>query len=126
MTKLAALVVTSVLLVAAGARAQVADPSPPGPLPVSDVEYEFDDVAVAGIPYPVDVWSVVWYPTGLPSGPYPLAVFLHGNHGVCRDSFGFDNCPATPPHCNPGEVRTPNHRGYDYIEIGRASCRERV
>ena len=112
---LAALLVAAVLLLPAGARAQAPDPSPPGPLPVSNVEYEFDDVSVASIPYLVDVWSVVWYPTGLPGGPYPLVLFLHGNHGVCRGSGGFDDCPSTPPHCPPGEVKTPNHRGYDYI-----------
>jgi hypothetical protein len=112
---IAALLVVAALLLPAGSRAQAPDPSPPGPLPVSSVEYEFDDVSVADIPYLVDVWAVVWYPTGLPGGPYPLAVFLHGNHGVCRDSGGFDNCPSSPPHCPSGEVKTPNHRGYDYI-----------
>jgi hypothetical protein len=67
-----------------------------------------------------ELWAHVWRPT--PSGPYPLLVFLHGNHGTCgrRDSaLGIridDRVDYTFSGSCPGRyVVTPNHRGYDYL-----------
>ena len=31
----------------------------------------------------VELWARVYRPTSLSGGPYPLIVFLHGNHGTC-------------------------------------------
>jgi hypothetical protein len=31
----------------------------------------------------VELWAHMWRPSNLSGGPYPLVVFLHGNHGTC-------------------------------------------
>jgi hypothetical protein len=55
-------------------------------------------------------------------GPFPLLVFLHGNHSTCGHfvpSLGVridDNTQYTfTGTCPPGYVVTPNHLGYDYL-----------
>jgi len=30
-----------------------------------------------------ELWAKVYWPTGLAAGPYPLVMFLHGNHNTC-------------------------------------------
>lgn len=110
---------TLALLVAAAAWlcAQTGDPAAPGSLPVTNTFYKIEKVQVPSVPYPVDIWATVWHPDGLPGGPYPLVLFLHGNHGICRlpgtqMDFG---TPLAPPACAPPLEPTPNHTGYDYI-----------
>ena len=73
-----------------------------------------------------ELWAHVWRPrTG---GPYPLVVFLHGNHGTCGrfvpelgvrvddrvDYSMTGKCPS-------GYVVTPNHLGYSYLARSLAS-----
>ncbi|MBI3680895.1 MAG: hypothetical protein HY235_10920 [Acidobacteria bacterium] len=108
----------ALLVILAGvACAQSPDPSAPGPLPVTNTFYRFNAVQIPTIPYPVDIWATVWHPDGLAGGPYPLLLFLHGNHGICRQpgtKFDFGTT-LTPPLCPAGFEETPNHLGYDYI-----------
>lgn len=94
------------------------DPSDPGPLPVSNTQYNFEGQLIPQVPYPVDIWGTVWHPEDLSGGPYPLIIMLHGNHGVCRQpgtqiDLAFSSPP--PPGCPPGFIKTPNHLGYDYV-----------
>jgi hypothetical protein len=127
-----AAVLASVLVVGGGCallKSRVAVPQngcTPGPYPVGQVDYNFEDefdlVPTGGGPvaYPnVDVRAVVRYPAttagagspvaGLPFlAQYPLVVVLHGNHSTCSN-------PCSGSHsCAPAE-RVPNHRGYDYL-----------
>ena len=69
-----------------------------------------------------EIWATLWRPASLTAAPYPLVVFLHGNHGTCGifdDSLGirvddrvdytfFGKCPK-------GYSVTPNHLGYAYL-----------
>lgn len=97
--------------------AQTPDPSAPGPLPVTNTQYKFESVQIPQIPYPVDVWATVWHPDDLSAGPYPLLVFLHGNHGICRQPGTTADVASSlpPPACPTGFIQTPNHQGYDYV-----------
>ena len=97
----------------------------------------------------VELWARMWRPTNLSSGPYPLVVFLHGNHGTCGrgnpridDDYPFtDNysrtgmCPvigeteiAVGPTGSPQTYTSqynytvvPNHAGYAYLAARLAS-----
>ena len=98
-----------------------------GPFDTTSAEYKFPaatDPDVLTI-RPTELWAVVYRPQDLSQGPYPLLVFLHGNHGTCGygenpridDSvqYTFDGtCPAN-------HVVTPNHLGYTYIAEQLAS-----
>lgn len=67
-----------------------------------------------------ELWAHVWRPaTG---GPYPLVVFLHGNHATCGRfdaTLGVridDRVDYTETgRCPSGYVVTPNHMGYAYL-----------
>ena len=62
------------------------DPSEPGPLrrhqrrvqPRRSRSYQPTDIGAK-----IELTASVHYPTGLPDGPYPIALFLHGNHVTC-------------------------------------------
>src|ERR1051325_9545720 len=77
------------LLFACGAalsvNAQTPDPGAAGPLAVTREEYNYGDLAFTptGSPSAVELKASVHYPTGLPGGPYPVVVFLHGRHVTC-------------------------------------------
>ena len=67
-----------------------------------------------------ELWAAVYRPTA--PGPYPLLVFLHGNHGTCgyydsyrraRLDYGIDYTYSGT--CPEGWVPTPNHLGYAYL-----------
>lgn len=65
-----------------------------------------------GLTYPSEIHGVLHYPaTG--AGPFPLIVFIHGNHGTCdvqgSPATGYP-CPSTPV-----TGPTPSYRGYDYL-----------
>ena len=93
-------------------------PAAPGPFAVTRTEYDFGDQAYqpAGLPGRVELRADVHYPTSL-SGPYPLVLFLHGNHSSCyrrgRSDFRWP--------CREGWKPIPSYEGYDYIAKRLAS-----
>ena len=67
-----------------------------------------------------ELWARVYRPDS--GGPYPLVVFLHGNHATCgRFDSGLgvrvdDNSQyTTSGTCPPGYVVAPSHLGYEYL-----------
>ncbi|HXJ62434.1 MAG TPA: hypothetical protein VNN79_01655 [Actinomycetota bacterium] len=92
---------------------------PNGPLAVARAEYDFGDQAwrPPGLRGKVEMRADVHYPKGLPGGPYPLVMFLHGNHATC---FKGSHADFRWP-CRPGWKPIPNYRGYDYIASRLAS-----
>src|SRR5215210_4635203 len=82
------------LLVACGAafdlKAQTPDPGAAGPFAVTREEYDYGNLAFqpSGFPSAVELKASVHYPTGLPGGPYPVVVFLHGRHVTCYTKTG--------------------------------------
>lgn len=111
------------LLVACGAvlnvKAQTPDPGAPGPLAVTREEYDYGNLAFTptGFPSAVELKASVHYPTGLPGGPYPLIVFLHGRHSTCYR--GTTTALRWP--CRANETAIPSYQGYDYIAQNLAS-----
>ena len=95
------------------ARAQTPDPGVPGPLAVTRVEYNYGNTAFTptGFPGSVELLASVHYPTGLPGGPYPLIVFLHGRHATC---FKGSTASLAWP-CKGQNQPIPSYTGYDYI-----------
>jgi hypothetical protein len=107
---------------------QSQDPLDPGPLQVTRATYQQVDgkVQIVTSGYGsfvrggefttdlktllahVEVLADVYYPTNLPGGPYPLVVFMHGNHRFSYSSDG-ENKPI------------PSYLGYDYISKTLAS-----
>ena len=92
------------------------DPGTRGPLSVTREEYNFGDTAFTptNFPGPVELLASVHYPTGLPGGPYPLVVFLHGRHATCftgRTGFLLWPCSSFSAPLLP----IPSYQGYDYI-----------
>lgn len=97
-------------------------PSRATDLEVIDGEYKLPAAIDASVTTKTktELWAHVWRPkTG---GPYPLVVFLHGNHGTCgkripelgvRDDDNIDY--TTRGKCPEGYVVTPNHMGYAYL-----------
>src|SRR5438093_7675986 len=95
---------------------QSSDPGALGPFGVTREEYNFGDTAFTptNFPGPVELLASVHYPTGLPGGPYPLVVFLHGRHATCftgRTGFLLWPCSSFSAPLQP----IPSYRGYDYI-----------
>ncbi len=89
------------------------DPARGGPYTVARAVYDLGDEAFrpTGLHGKVELTADVHYPRGLPDGPYPLVLFLHGNHSACYrgDSSGYDwPCPD-------GWQPLPNYEGYDYV-----------
>ena len=66
-------------------KAQAPDPGVAGPLAVTREEYNYGNLAFqpSGFPSAVELRASVHYPTGLPGGPYPVVVFMHGRHATC-------------------------------------------
>jgi hypothetical protein len=86
---------------------------PNGPMQVATAEYDYGNRAwqPPGLGGKVEIRADVHYPKGLPGGPYPLVLFLHGNHVTCFKGQSEDfRWP-----CRPGWKPIPNYRGYDYI-----------
>ena len=91
----------------------------PGPYEVTRTEYDFGDRAYqpAGLGGRVELRADVHYPTDLSGGPYPLVLFLHGNHVSC---YRGDRAGYEWP-CRDGWTPMPNYEGYDYIAKRLAS-----
>ena len=115
------------LLMALSAFAQAPDATDFGPLATTSAEYKFPaaiDPDVLTL-RPTELWAVVYRPEPLDAGPYPVLVFLHGNHATC----GYSENPRIDDNvqytflgtCPPNYVVTPNHLGYTYVAERLAS-----
>lgn len=77
-----------------------------------------------------EIWGRVYWPKDLSKGPYPLVVFLHGNHSTCGQFVDstknvrvdgsieytfYGRCTGEFP------IVTPNHEGYTYLAETLAS-----
>lgn len=95
------------------------NPGARGPLEVTRSVYDFGDQVFqpSDLGAKVELTADVHYPADLPGGPYPLVVFMHGNHTTCykgsRTTFRWP--------CKPGWEPLPNYTGYDYIADRLAS-----
>ena len=98
-----------------------------GPLATTSAEYKLPatlDLNISGLT--TELWARVYMPATLSSPPYPLLVFLHGNHATCGSgqnpridtsaTYTFHGiCSATAP------IVVPNHEGYGYLADQLAS-----
>ncbi len=106
------------------------DATTPGPLPTTSSEYKLPatiDPQVTPL-IATELWARIYRPTNLNSGPYPVLIFLHGNHATCGRFEGagpgrFDiNIQYTfTGTCPPGYVVAPSHEGYAYFAERLAS-----
>jgi hypothetical protein len=114
----------------AGAPRPIGEAVWPGPNAVTSAEYRlparYDGQVAPGVQ--TEIWARVYRPVDLSHGPYPLLVFLHGNHGTCgRVEPGipgrFDSGTeyTFTGVCPPGFIVTPNHLGYAYVAERLAS-----
>ncbi|HEX2049074.1 MAG TPA: hypothetical protein VHJ34_00400 [Actinomycetota bacterium] len=90
-----------------------------GPLEVTRAVYDFGDEAFqpSEVGARVDIVADVHFPTGLSGGPYPLVLFMHGNHSTC---YRRDETRYRWP-CGDGWKPLPNYAGYDYAARALAS-----
>jgi hypothetical protein len=117
--------------VATVAQAQTApDATAPGPFQTTSSEYklpaELDQDVSSELA--TELWARVYRPTNLTAAPFPLLIFLHGNHATCGRDEGigpgrFDiNVQYTfTGTCPPGYVVVPSHDGYAYLAERLAS-----
>ena len=87
-------------------------------LALADDRYELASQSVPSVPFATTLYGVVRTPIELSAdGPFPLVVFLHGNHGNCRPASGDDECGDTTEYActEPGYTTTPNAEGYVYL-----------
>jgi hypothetical protein len=100
----------------------------PAAVPVSTGEYKLPATVdpMVATDLATELWARVWQPTS--GGPYPLVVFLHGNHGTCGHfdaTLGIridDNTEYTySGTCPPGYVVAPSHMGYAYVAADLAA-----
>jgi hypothetical protein len=110
---------------------QAPDATQWGPLATASAEYRFAaafDPEVSPDTRFTEDWARMYRPRDLTSGPYPLIIFLHGNHFTC----GFYPNGIPPRNDNNGQyttmgtcpanyVITPNHMGYEYLADKLAS-----
>jgi hypothetical protein len=103
------------------------DGTPRGPLAATRADYKF---AAAVMPEVIgdratELWARVYRPRDISGGPYPLVIFLHGNHGTCGTGASprsDSSCQYTSTGtCPAGFVVTPNHLGYAYLANRLAS-----
>jgi acetyl esterase/lipase len=90
-----------------------------GPHDVSVTAYDLGDQVYqpAGLGGRVELVADVHYPTDLNHGPYPIVLFLHGNHSSCyRGTRARYEWP-----CPDGWQPIPNYEGYDYLASRLAS-----
>ena len=129
--RLCAAMVLCLILPAVAAQAQTApDASGFGPLATASSEYKLPAAIDPDVTTELatELWARVYRPVTLSSPPYPLLVFLHGNHATCGRYEGigpgrFDiNIQYTfTGTCPPGYVVVPNHEGYAYLAERLAS-----
>ena len=93
-------------------------------LAVADEGYDLAGQAVPGVPFATSLYGVVRHPMDLTAGPFPLVLFMHGNHGNCRPaSLDEDDCETRQAHecARGGFTTTPNAEGYVYLQETLAS-----
>jgi hypothetical protein len=95
------------------------DPGATGPFEVTRAEYDLGDEVFqpSDIGARVELVGDVHYPTDLSAGPYPLVLFMHGNHSAC---YRRNQTKYRWP-CPDGWKPLPNHEGYDYLAEPLAS-----
>ena len=129
--RLCALIVLCLILPAVAAQAQTApDASGFGPLATTSSEYKLPAVVDPNVTtaLPTELWARVYRPVSLANAPYPLLVFLHGNHGTCGRNAGIGPGRndvrieyTLTGTCLPGYVPVPSHEGYAYLAERLAS-----
>ena len=86
-------------------------------LSIAADHYQLPTQRVPTLGFPTTLYGVVRAPSELIDGPFPLVVFLHGNHGNCRPAAGDDECGTVTEYActEPGYTTTPNAEGYVYL-----------
>ena len=86
---------------------------------VTRAEYNLGDSVFQpkGLSAKVELAGDVHYPTDLSAGPFPLVLFMHGNHSTCYRGRKADYVWPCPDGWKP----LPNYAGYDYIARKLAS-----
>ena len=98
-----------------------------GPLAVRSAEYRgeagVNPIILGG--RATEIWGQLYHPVDLSRSPYPVIVFLHGNHGTCGTGSNprvDSSCQyTTTGTCPPGYVVAPSHLGYSYLATKLAS-----
>ena len=91
----------------------IPNPATPGPFQVATRTYDLGEQAYQppGLSGSVELTANVHYPKGLADGPYPIVLFMHGNHSSCYKGKHTDfRWP-----CKPGWTPMPSYLGYNYI-----------
>src|SRR5215468_10815620 len=85
-TKFALALLAAMLAVTTVSYGQTApDATTPGPFTTTSSEYKLD-AAIDPLVTPLiatELWARVYRPTDLNNAPYPVLIFLHGNHATC-------------------------------------------
>jgi hypothetical protein len=105
------------------------DASGLGPLATTSAEYQLPAAVNPDVigDRATEIWARLYRPQSLAGGPFPVVVFLHGNHSTCGDTAS----PRTDSNCaytttgvcsNPSyPVVVPSHLGFAYIADRLAS-----
>ncbi len=118
----AVLALLGVVLVAPASSGASADPTKPGALKSTQIEYDAGPAVLMtqptnGAPQPVDLHGEIRVPTG--RGPYPVILLMHGRHPTCTyvalEHLGHP-CPATP-----ATAPIDSYTGYRYLATNLAS-----
>jgi hypothetical protein len=106
------------------------DATAPGPFTTTSSEYKLpptnDDLVAPQVV--TELWARIYRPTNLNNGPYPLLIFLHGNHATCGrfegagpGRFDISIQYTLTGTCPTGYVVVPSHEGYAYFAERLAS-----
>ncbi len=98
-------------------------PNDVGPFEVQTDVYDDGDEAFGapGFGAPAELRAVVYSPTELDQGPFPLVIFLHGRHATCYDPANPGGTPGDGSFlgafmewpCSGNRVPIPSHEGYE-------------
>ncbi len=118
------LLLIGALLMPVGAVAAAPDPTDPGALPVTRVEYDAGTALIGGTTaggdaYLQSISGSVHIPAGGPA-KLPVLLFLHGRHATCAllgAETGTPQCPEIPGLA----ASVDSYKGYDYLADNLAS-----